>query len=74
VHNEGSFIPREERQRIFDRFYRGLGSEHRAAGTGIGLSVARRITEAHHGRIWVDSDPEAGTTFFIALPRMTKEK
>jgi two-component system, OmpR family, sensor histidine kinase KdpD len=74
VHNEGSFIPREERQRIFERFYRGLGSEHRAAGTGIGLSVARRITEAHHGRIWVDSDPEAGTTFFIALPRMTKEK
>jgi two-component system, OmpR family, sensor histidine kinase KdpD len=74
VHNEGSFVPREERQRIFDRFYRGLGSEHRASGTGIGLSVAKRITEAHHGRIWVDSDPEAGTTFFIALPRMTKEK
>lgn len=74
VHNQGSFIAPEERQRIFHRFHRGLGAEHRAAGTGIGLSVAKRITVAHRGRIWVDSDPEAGTVFFMALPKMAKEK
>jgi two-component system sensor histidine kinase KdpD len=73
VRNEGSFIPPEERDKVFQRFYRSPGSEHRAAGTGIGLSVVRRITEAHHGRTWVTSDPENGTTFVLTLPRAAKE-
>jgi two-component system, OmpR family, sensor histidine kinase KdpD len=74
VHNEGSFIPYEERSRIFQRFYRCPGSDRRASGTGIGLSVVKRITEAHQGRAWVDSDQLTGTTFFLALPRSAKEK
>ena len=74
VRNEGSFIPPEERDKVFQRFYRSPGSEHRAAGTGIGLSVVRRITEAHQGRTWVTSDPERGTTFVLTLPRTAKEK
>ncbi len=74
VRNEGSFIPAEERDKVFQRFYRSPGSEHRAAGTGIGLSVVRRITEAHQGRTWVTSDPESGTTFVLTLPRTAKEK
>jgi two-component system sensor histidine kinase KdpD len=74
VRNEGSFIPAEERDKVFQRFYRSPGSEHRAAGTGIGLSVVRRITEAHQGRTWVTSDPDNGTTFFLTLPRTAKEK
>jgi two-component system sensor histidine kinase KdpD len=73
VRNEGSFIPPEERDKVFQRFYRSPGSEHRAAGTGIGLSVVRRITEAHQGRTWVTSDPENGTTFVLTLPRSAKE-
>ncbi len=73
VRNEGSFIPAEERDKVFQRFYRSPGSEHRAAGTGIGLSVVRRITEAHRGRTWVTSDPENGTTFVLTLPRAAKE-
>jgi two-component system, OmpR family, sensor histidine kinase KdpD len=73
VRNEGSFIPPEERDKVFQRFYRSPGSEHRAAGTGIGLSVVRRITEAHQGRTWVTSDPENGTTFVLTLPRPAKE-
>jgi two-component system sensor histidine kinase KdpD len=73
VQNEGSFIAPEERLRIFERFYRSPGSQHKAPGTGIGLSVAKRIAEAHIGRVWVESDSEASTTFFLALPRIRKE-
>jgi two-component system sensor histidine kinase KdpD len=74
VRNEGSFIPPEERDKIFQRFYRCPGSDRRASGTGIGLAVVKRITEAHRGRTWVNSNQQAGTTFFLTLPRMAKEK
>jgi len=68
VHNEGSVIPIEERERIFKRFYRSPGSAHKASGTGIGLSVVKHVIEAHHGRVWVTSDTEDGTTFVLTLP------
>jgi two-component system, OmpR family, sensor histidine kinase KdpD len=74
VLNEGSFIAPEERMRIFQRFYRSPGSQHKASGTGIGLSVTNRIAEAHNGRVWVESDPAEGTTFFLALPKLCKER
>jgi len=70
VKNEGSFIPAEEREKVFLRFYRCSGSVQAISGTGIGLSVVRRIAEAHRGRTWVESDRMIGTTFAIALPRM----
>jgi two-component system sensor histidine kinase KdpD len=73
VMNEGSFIAPEERLRIFQRFYRSPGSQHKASGTGIGLSVTKRIAEAHNGRVWIESDPTEGTTCFLALPRLCKE-
>jgi len=74
VKNEGSYIPPEEREKVFLRFYRGLGYVQTVSGTGIGLSVVRRIAEAHQGRVWVNSDRESGTTFAIALPRMGMEE
>jgi two-component system sensor histidine kinase KdpD len=73
VQNEGSFVAPEERLRIFQRFYRAPGSQHKAPGTGIGLSVTKRIAVAHAGRVWVESDSMAGTTFFFALPRTLQE-
>lgn len=69
VSNDGSYILPEERTRIFRRYYRGSGSAHRASGTGIGLSVVKRIAEIHDGRVWVESAPAAGTTFFFTLPQ-----
>jgi two-component system sensor histidine kinase KdpD len=74
IKNEGSFIPAEEREKVFRRFYRCSGSVQTISGTGIGLSVVRRIAEAHHGRAWVDSDCATGTTFAIALPRVATEE
>jgi two-component system sensor histidine kinase KdpD len=73
VTNEGSFIPADERDKVFRRFYRCASSAKTVAGSGIGLSVVRRIAEAHQGRAWVESDPAIGTTFAIALPRLMKE-
>jgi len=74
IRNEGSFIPDYEREKIFQRFYRCSESVKSISGTGIGLSVVRRIAEAHRGRTWVESDYVNGTTFAIALPRTAKEK
>jgi two-component system sensor histidine kinase KdpD len=73
VTNEGSFIPQDERDKVFRRFYRCASSAKTVAGSGIGLSVVRRIAEAHQGRAWVESDLAIGTTFAIALPRSKKE-
>ena len=69
VHNEGSEVRQEDRERIFERFYRSAGSHHRAHGTGLGLSIAKEAAEAHQGRAWVHSEKEKGTTFFLSLPR-----
>jgi two-component system sensor histidine kinase KdpD len=69
IHNEGSFVEPEERNRVFEPFYRSPGSQFKAPGNGIGLSVARRIAEAHGGRIWVESEKTAGTTFLFSMPR-----
>jgi len=68
VHNFGSTIRIEERERIFERFYRSPGLKDAVPGTGIGLSVVRKAAEAHHGHVWVISDDKGGTTFFLSLP------
>jgi two-component system sensor histidine kinase KdpD len=68
VHNFGSTIRIEDRERIFDRFYRAQDMIDSVPGTGIGLSVVRKAAEAHHGHVWVISDDKEGTTFFVSLP------
>jgi two-component system sensor histidine kinase KdpD len=68
VHSFGSMIPLEDRERIFERFYRSAGSKDCVPGTGIGLSVVKKAAEAHHGHVWVVSDAKEGTTFFLSLP------
>ncbi|HEY3823479.1 MAG TPA: ATP-binding protein [Bryobacteraceae bacterium] len=67
VWNAGSEIPADERDRIFDRFYRGSKDRHRVEGTGLGLAIARTIAEACRGRIWLDAEP-LGPAFRLELP------
>jgi two-component system sensor histidine kinase KdpD len=68
VHNFGSTIQIEDRERIFERFYRSPKVRDSIPGTGIGLSAVRKAAEAHHGHVWVISDDSEGTTFFLSLP------
>lgn len=68
VHNEDSYIPPQERQKVFTRLYRSSSVDHRAPGTGLGLSIAMRAVEAHGGKIAIESDAKAGTTFVVSIP------
>ena len=68
VHNYGSTIRIEDRERVFDRFFRSTDLKDSVPGTGIGLSVVRKAAQAHHGHVWVISDEREGTTFFLSLP------
>jgi two-component system sensor histidine kinase KdpD len=68
VHSYGPVIPMEDRERIFNRYYRSTTSSNRASGTGIGLSVAKRAALIHGGYVWVTSEENEGTTFFAAIP------
>ena len=73
VHNHGSYIPPTERNKVFTRFYRSPSVEHRAPGTGLGLSVAKKAIEAHGGKISIESDVQTGTTFVITIPNTAEE-
>lgn len=69
VSDHGIGIPQYAQAKIFDRFYRveQPGTEQ-ISGTGIGLSLVKAIIESHKGRIWLESDPGRGTTFYVELP------
>ena len=69
VADQGSGIPADALPHLFERFYRG---QHAAAeaGLGLGLYISRMLVEAHGGRIWAVSEPGAGSTFTVALPRL----
>ncbi len=64
--DNGPGIPAESLPLIFERFYR-VRTE-KATGTGLGLYICKQIIEAHRGKIWAESIPGQGTTFFIELP------
>jgi signal transduction histidine kinase len=68
VRDRGIGVSSDDQRRIFDQFARGT-SGRRYAGLGLGLWIARRIVEAHLGRIRVESAPGAGTTFVVDLQR-----
>ncbi len=67
VADDGPGIATEDLPRLFDRFWRG--PQLRAQGSGLGLTIARELVRAHGGRIWVESEPGQGSTFFFTLPR-----
>lgn len=75
VRDTGNGIPKEDIPHLFQKFYRVDNSSTRTiGGTGLGLFICRKIIELYHGRIWVESEYEKGSTFYINLPRLTAEK
>jgi two-component system sensor histidine kinase VicK len=67
VADQGVGVPDDERDRIFAPFYRTSRTRD-IPGTGLGLHISRRISEQHHGRLWLESSGSAGTSFVLALP------
>jgi signal transduction histidine kinase len=69
VSDTGPGIAEQDQQKIFEEFQQGDSSNTRQkGGTGLGLSIARRIVELHQGRMWVESSPGRGSTFWVSLP------
>ena len=69
VRDTGIGIPAEHIPRLFERFYRVDKARSRAlGGTGLGLAIVKHLVLAHHGSVWVESEPGAGSTFWFSLP------
>jgi two-component system sensor histidine kinase KdpD len=68
VADSGPGVKADEQSRIFEKFYRGTHSARFREGTGMGLSIAKGIIEAHGGKITVSGRPEGGSVFSVQLP------
>jgi len=69
VTDDGPGIPPEDLPHLFERFWRGDRARRRATGgSGLGLTIARSLVEAHGGRLWAESVEGEGSTFAFALP------
>ncbi|NOJ95455.1 PAS domain S-box protein [Corallococcus coralloides] len=71
VTDPGIGIPEDQQQQLFDRYFRARNASTRSyGGLGLGLYISRDIVERHGGRIWVESAPGQGSTFYVALPTL----
>ncbi len=68
VQDQGPGIAADEHGLIFRKYYRGSHAAGGVTGTGMGLTIAKSIIEAHGGRIWVESSPGQGSIFHFSLP------
>ncbi len=68
VRDHGPGIPAEHHKRVFERFYRVRNAENTTRGSGIGLSLVKRIVEAHRGRAWIETAEGGGTLVSFSLP------
>jgi heavy metal sensor kinase len=69
VSDEGPGIPAEDRERLFDRYYRADSARGRnVGGSGLGLAICHEVALAHGGRLWFESAAGGGSAFFLALP------
>ncbi len=72
VSDTGPGIPLESQKKLFEPFQQADGSIRRKyGGTGLGLSISKTFVELHNGKMWVESTPGSGTTFYFSLPLMT---
>jgi len=74
VHDQGRGIPEDKLEVIFERFQQVDASDSRAmGGTGLGLAICRSIVAQHGGRIWAESAPGRGASFFFTLPTKPRQ-
>jgi PAS domain S-box-containing protein len=71
----GPGVPMQDRERVFEPFYRRESAAHSSVpGKGLGLAICRSIIRSHAGRIWVEDRPGGGARFVVALPIKTRTK
>ncbi|MBP6879581.1 MAG: HAMP domain-containing histidine kinase [Candidatus Pacebacteria bacterium] len=69
IKDTGIGIPATEQPKIFEKFYRATNAkEKEEIGSGLGLYTIKQIVEHHKGKIWFESEPEKGSTFYFTLP------
>jgi two-component system, OmpR family, sensor histidine kinase KdpD len=68
VRSQGLVVSADDRERIFERFYRAPGAQDRSSGTGLGLSIVKTIAAGQHGHVWAEGEPGYGTVFSLSLP------
>jgi PAS domain S-box-containing protein len=68
VEDSGIGMEPEQVDKVFDKFYRGDTSDTGLPGAGIGMTLVKYVVEAHGGRLWVESQPNRGTTVRFTLP------
>ena len=73
VADHGTGIPRADRERVFEEFYRSDVGAGRG-GSGLGLAIARAIVLAHGGRIWIEGGAVPGAVFVVELPVAVQEE
>lgn len=73
VIDTGTGIPIEEHEMIFSAFKQTKNGMRQREGTGLGLPISRRLVEAHHGEMWLESTVGKGSAFFVKLPLRSKE-
>jgi PAS domain S-box-containing protein len=71
VKDQGPGVPPQDLPHLFEFFFRGREAS-REQGFGVGLATVKRIVDAHRGRVWVETEPGKGSTFFFTLPRQAR--
>ncbi|MCH7976611.1 MAG: hypothetical protein IIC18_08690, partial [Bacteroidetes bacterium] len=64
----GSGIPKDQQEKVFEKFQQIASGERHVGGTGLGLAIAKALIHLQHGKMWLESEPGKGAAFFFTLP------
>jgi PAS domain S-box-containing protein len=73
VSDQGTGIPEEELDQVFDKFYQSVRNRNQSGSTGLGLAVCREIISLHYGRIWAENGSRQGTSILFQIPRQQSQ-
>src|SRR5262249_5685384 len=71
IADTGPGIAAEDQAAVFQAFKQTTTGLRKAGGTGLGMPISKNLVEAHGGRLWLESEPGKGSTFYVALPVKT---